>query len=399
VFKQFRNFHKTGNPCCGEAIDDCNEQTNAQFAHIKKPSPSTIKEFSDNLDLYREVDRKLEDLFGAPKKRCTKVMKMTESVDLLVNVFKRSFGDSKHAVTTARTVSVMADGYGGASFKDDLAGSSALFQGTGSPSALKRYVLEKLKRKDGLFDPNDGKPPSNPTVAEDGEEGVQGGIESDSESSDDDVPLPQALKTKRSSWLKNNKPRSGESLENYQHRIGMILQGGVKGNGNMVAALNSTETYQLAAQQHDTVAQAAGTFVHKMNKILAEKLVGSDTHYLVRYTKHRNQPAKLDEWLPENKLRNGPTMIAAYKTDGQIAAGEVHEVEYIYDKRMQNGVMEYHVKWRGYAKHKDYWEKAANLKGSEGAITDFIANSAPLAKKQKKKRSKKPASSASDADY
>lgn len=385
VFEKFRTFHKTGKPSCGEALDDCNEQTNAEFANIKKPTPKTIGEFSNNLNVYRENDWQLDVLMGQPKRANTKAMKMRESIDLLVNAFKRSFGTCEESLCTMRTVSTMADGYGGAQFNCDLAGSSRLFQGSGSTTESKKYVAEKLKRKDGLFDPTDGKKKVENADSE-SDAGSQGDSESDSDSSDDGIPLPQALKNKRTAWVSTNKPRKGETLDNYHKRIGTILQSGVKGNGSMLAVLNTKETYQLAAKEHDAATEATGAFVYKMNKILDQKLVGAETRYLVRYVKHRNQPAKQDEWLPEAQLREGRRMLEEYRKQLKIDKGEAYEVEYIYDKRIANGTVECHVKWKGYRKHKDDWEPAANLKGSEDAINEFNAKGASQQKSKKRKK-------------
>ena len=82
VFSDWRTWHKTGRKCCGEDLDDLNEQTNAEFASLRHPGPASIIEYDRNLALYRENRRHLQEMCddndGPVLERRSRVLKMAE---------------------------------------------------------------------------------------------------------------------------------------------------------------------------------------------------------------------------------------------------------------------------------------------------------------------------------
>jgi hypothetical protein len=230
VIKSFRTYHHTGNPSCGEALDDCNERANSEYTRIKKPTPGSILRFAENLDLYRDNERELMDLCGVKSRKSGKAKNMSETVNLLVNAFKRGFGSSRVELTQSRIRSVLADGVGGPVFKQSLAGSSKLFSGSSSYSELREYATAMLRKKDGLF--HDAGAQGESHEDSDGPAHLSSEESSDSDP-EDNMPFRQVIKMRQNAWLKQHKPRAAESLDQYQARVGRLLQSGVKGDGSV----------------------------------------------------------------------------------------------------------------------------------------------------------------------
>ena len=151
MFSEWRTWHKTGRKCCGEELDDLNEQTNAEFAAIRRPGLASIQEFDDNLSLYRENRRQLQamcdDGDDAPLKKSSKMLKMAEDIDSLAVVYKLCYGTTWAEMQLASKYSKVAQ----CEFVAASSASGMLFQNKSSVAELEKHVAEKLDSADGLF--------------------------------------------------------------------------------------------------------------------------------------------------------------------------------------------------------------------------------------------------------
>lgn len=395
VLKSFRTYHHAGNSSCGEALDDCNERANSEYTRIKKPTPGSILRFAENLDLYRDNERELMDLCGVKARKSSKSKDMTETIDLLVNAFKRGFGSSRLELTHSRVRSVLADGASGPIFKQTLAGSSKLFAGKSSYSELRAYVTSMLVKKDGLFHD----PKAAEAEASEDDDGEGPGHKSSDESSDsepgDSLPLHQGIKMRKTAWLKKHKPRPGESLEDYQRRVSWLLQSGIKGDGSVfkVPPPCAVETLQMAADVYESE-QPSNERAPKISKLLEKREIGGHVQYLVRYVQHRGCEKRPDQWIGHLLLCNAAALIQAFDKMTAVETGTHFEVEYIYGKRIEADVVQYHVKWKGFAKSSKYWEPSSNLVGAHLLIDQFNDGANPKPSRKRRKTD----SSSSDSD-
>lgn len=394
VFERFRTYHKTGKKCRGEAWDDCNEQCNAEYGAISKPTPGSIKEFADNLNIYRHNEQQLLDMCGVKPQQESKPMKLQETMDFLVNAFKVTYGSDTTSIAAASQVSALADGHKGSKFQDKLSGSAHMFQGKGSFPELQVYVKDTLKRKDGLFSHEQA---TGAPAEESDDDG--GESDNDSEEEEDDVPLAQFIKIRSSKWVQKHKPRPNETIEAYHARITFILRSGMKGDSSAAATPKEPDptTLQATTAAHEAMLKSQGVAVAKPSKLLEEKGSGSSKQYLVRFVKPAGCERPPDKWMPRNQLSNADKLIDAFKKEAALAEGNAFEVEYIYNKRTtEAGAVEYLVKWVGYKKNKDYWEPASNLAGAEEEVKRYNEHGPPKAKKKRKQTS---SHSDGDDDY
>lgn len=360
-----------------------------------------MRSFSENLNLYRDNEREYYKLVGINEDSGNhskkKVMKMCETIDLLVTCFGNSFGRTKAQLVGASKVSVLAQ----SKFEAKYAGSSQLFQDKGAYSELKKYVQEKMKVKGGVLSAHLKEIPEVPDADDDAESGSDADSNSDgscNSDEDDSVPLGQAFKIRQQKWISQHRPHKNESLDTYQERVKKVMTAGVKGTGWIFdPSLDKTTTLQMAASLHDAMNDHGTAAEPKISKILDSKKTGSGMQYYVRFVRKqgKSSAALPDSWVPECKLRPADKLLAAFKKQQALDTGDQFEVEYIYGKKMgDSGQILYHVKWKGYAKSSNYWEPAANLVGAENAISDFN-NKKPTSKRKKKPQS----DSSAEDDY
>jgi hypothetical protein len=378
VFSDWRTWHKTGRKCCGEDLDDLNEQTNAEFASLRHPGPASIIEYDRNLALYRENRRHLQEMCddadGPVLKKRSRMLKMAEDIDALVVVYNVAYGATWAEMQLASTYSKLSQ----CGFVAANSASGMLFQNQSSVPELKKYVAEKLKSADGLF-------PVVPQKADDSDPEVDAVADDDSdESDDDDIPLNHQIRNQKKKWLTKHKPQKGESLTAYQTRLVKIMNGGVMGDKKLllggVAAIN---TLQLAADEF--AVHNPGHIPLKIQNH-REDAAGS-TEYYIMFKKPACLPRPDDEWLKACQLTGAEELLKKYRIDQQLEAQEAFVVEKILKKKMDDdGEILYFVKWQGYTAKWNTWEPADNLLQAAEAINEFNKKSSGIAQKKQKKR-------------
>ena len=133
-------YHKTGRMSSGEAMDDLNEQTNAMFAQIRRPSTEAIRRFDANLDVYRESHRHLtgmcdaSDDVGLAKR--SKVLQMGEDLTALSTVHMATYGATWAHMQIPSDFSKVAM----CGFNSNSSASGRLFVGDSSSAKLEAYV-------------------------------------------------------------------------------------------------------------------------------------------------------------------------------------------------------------------------------------------------------------------
>lgn len=379
VFSEWRTWHKTGRKCCGEELDDLNEQTNAEFAAIRRPGLASIQEFDDNLSLYRENRRQLQamcdDGDDAPLKKSSKMLKMAEDIDSLAVVYKLCYGTTWAEMQLASKYSKVAQ----CEFVATSSASGMLFQNKSSVAELKKYVAEKLDSADGLF------PVASASKVVDSDPEVDAVLDDDDDESDDDLPLNQAIRNQKNKWLTKHKPRQGESLDEYQTRLIAVMNGGVMGDKSLLLGGGTAiKTLQLAADKY-----AQETAGHTVLKILKHKIQDGCTKYRVKFKKPASKPRPPDMWLIDSKLTGAEELLKNYRIENELEAQERYEVQQILDKRLtENNQVEYLVKWRGYDKTWNSWEPPENLTDAADCINTYNNKNAGINSKKKRKKKK-----------
>ncbi|XP_017786163.1 PREDICTED: chromobox protein homolog 3-like [Nicrophorus vespilloides] len=149
--------------------------------------------------------------------------------------------------------------------------------------------------------------------------------------------------------------------------------------------------------------QAKEAEKYTVDKIVKKRIQNGVVEYFLKWSGYRDSE---NTWEPECNLKC-PELVREFETEctkkhmedklkKRKFAADVYAVEKIVGKRIQNDIVQYFLKWRGYGVSENTWEPESNLDCPE-LIWEFEAE---LAKKNKEEKLKKqsPPSPVSDDD-
>jgi hypothetical protein len=216
------------------------------------------------------------------------------------------------------------------------------------------------------------------------------GVEDSDGSDSDDEPLTNYVTYNTNRWCKKNKPKRGESKEDYRLRVEKILKAGKEARDDVAkegkAKLNLDRSV-AAGQAYD---KAMGTKKRgKPSKIVEKKTTGGCVLYLCMWKKAKGyEGVDTREWVSESDAL-GWWNDAVKDYESQARMDEEDSISWQVDKivakryNTQSSAVEYQVQWKStYGKKwPSTWEPVTNLDDCRSKLTQFNENS------QKRKRS------------
>ena len=230
----------------------------------------------------------------------------------------------------------------------------------------------------------------------DDDDGGEGGLtdddsdeDDDDEDRDDDVPLARLAKHQANVWAnrKGNKPRQGESLDQYTDRLSGLLQDGMRLRS--LAGKRKRDT-EVVAQRVHTAATGA-TVEETPHSILDKKTRVSDrrAEYLCRW--HDPGFADQDEvrWVNEvDAIAQWEEKVEDFEANLRIKQKDSDhwEVKAIVGRRVVDDQVEYEVEWSGTDSRgrpwSNWWFPIGKLDDCQELINKFNGRN----KKRKKKK-------------
>lgn len=118
--------------------------------------------------------------------------------------------------------------------------------------------------------------------------------------------------------------------------------------------------------------------IYEVEEIVDRKLENNLVYYLVKW---KNYASKDNTWVAKEDIFNCQEMIDAYEQKHNM-----YYVEKIIDKKLFGGKPKYLVKWKGFSSDQNTWETEQNLNNCRWMVEEFEKS---LQKGQKKKKEEK----------